>query len=893
MNNRLIKSNNAGGGGGCIDTVDLYNPFPDGGGVASYQLNGDATDESGNYDGTATNVTYGAGQFGQAGVFNGTSSFIEYPLKGGFLNTRTTVSVSLWFKCSALADAGILFTDYASGSMNAQFYIATNGKYSGTTRYNSNDLNIPESTNSYNDNQWHNVVVIINQGDNTRKDYIDGALINSGTLPTGSWTGSVSQKITSGTIFNTDTSGYQYYFNGSIDQVRIFNRALRPYEVEALYTEQYCTPTIVPSEHFNTVLYTGNSSTNAITGVGFQPDFSWIKGRNQAGSWHVLTDSVRGVNSQLYSNETNAEATFTTQLTSFNTAGFTLGNRSDSNGSGFNYVAWNFKAGGAAVSNTDGTITSQVSANVEAGFSIVSYTGNGTASETVGHGLGAAPSIYIVKRRNSTSNWAVFTTILGSSPTPTKYLFLNTTAAIANSSQASPTSTVLNVLDSFDNINSATYIAYCFAEVEGFSSFGSYVGTGASGNSIVTGFEPAFVMIKRTDAVDSWYMVDNKRLDNSLFADLSQAEVSVDQLDFVENGFVLKQSTGWGNSNGGSFIYMAFSADPTTVEPTLADSFNTVLYTGTGSGSKSVTGVGFQPDLVWGKARTDAISHILFDSVRGENKQLTSNTTAAEVIRTSDAYLFDPDGFTVTTAGNLNNAVDYVAWNWKGAEIPAINSNGSIKSVVSANPAAGFSIVSYTANAVSGATVGHGLNKELDFLIVKSTNLTEAWSVYVKDITDTDAKYLRLNEANGIYTTTFPRFIVGNFNSNVFSVGNNNSTNGILGTDKYIAYCFAEVAGFSKFGSYTGNGSTSGPTITTGFEPAFVMFKITNGGGNWLIKDNKRGDLASLYPNIPDAEYTTYDEVAFLADGFQLKSTDGSSNGNGFNYIYMAFANQF
>jgi hypothetical protein len=242
------------------NTVSAVDPFGDSSGVALYRLENNATDESGNYDGTSTNVTYGAGQFGQAGVFNGTSSFIEYPLKGGFLNTRTTVSVSLWFKCSALADAGILFTDYASGSMNAQFYIATNGKYSGTTRYNSNDLNIPESTNSYNDNQWHNVVVIINQGDNTRKDYIDGALINSGTLPTGSWTGSVSQKITSGTIFNTDTSGYQYYFNGSIDQVRIFNTALTPLEVQSLYEER----TVLCGGQAETVDILGDNSCIAL-----------------------------------------------------------------------------------------------------------------------------------------------------------------------------------------------------------------------------------------------------------------------------------------------------------------------------------------------------------------------------------------------------------------------------------------------------------------------------------------------------------------------------------------------------------------------------------------------------------------------------------------------------
>ena len=882
MNNRLIKSNNAGGGGGgCTDTVDLYNPFPDGGGVALYQLNGDATDESGNYNGTASNVTYGTGVFGQAGFFNGSNSRVAIP---NVVNQAANHSVSIWIKPTNFSVARAAMSMF-NGS-HLMIYVTTDAGIS--TDGSSTGQGTTAGTITA--DAWNNVTVTYNYASVTYTIYVNG--INRGTGINFNFSGRPNS-----IGCHNNGSSFVAYFNGSIDQVRIFNRALRPYEVESLYTEQYCTPTIVPSEHFNTVLYTGNGGTQSVSGAGFQPDFTWIKTRDQSID-HILTDSVRGVSKSLFSNLTNAESNFAGNgLNAFNSDGFTVtdlsGNNYGVNGSSKSFVAWNFKAGGAAVSNTDGTITSQVSANVEAGFSIVSWTGNGSGL-TVGHGLGIAPKITIRKKRNNTGGWPVIYdgSIVGGSGL--RFMELNTTAAQQVAGQQPHTDTTFGLFNGFDNTLNATWIAYCFAEVEGFSSFGSYVGKGAS-VSVVTGFEPAFVMIKRTDAAEWWNMIDNKRnpsnpVTSRLFANLSNSEINTNPfVNFLENGFeIIPTNNGSVNTNGGSFIYMAFAADPTTVEPTLADSFNTVTYTGTGS-QITRTDVGFQPDLVWVKGRDDTWDNFLTNSIT--NGALRLNKTLAET--PNPDFLFNSDGFTTPLGGSwTQSGQGYVAWAWKGAEIPAINSNGSIKSVVSANPAAGFSIVSYTGNLTSGATVGHSLENAPKMIITKRRDTASQWCVYNQSIGGQYGLFLNLTNAKQLESNLWNNT---DSNDSVFSLGNSSNTNG----GNMIAYCFAEVAGFSKFGSYTGTQTTNNPTIDCGFEPAFVMIKCSSQAMNWAVFDNKRDTTnpnnAVLYPNLSLAETNSSSTgINFLSNGFQINSNLGGwINTSGANFIYMAFANQF
>jgi len=326
-----------------------------------------------------------------------------------------------------------------------------------------------------------------------------------------------------------------------------------------------------PDEYFNTKLYTGNGTTaTGITGVGFQPDMTWIKERSQIRS-HVLFDVIRGATVQLNPNDTASDATVAESLQSFDSDGFTVGNATSVNQSGETYVGWNWLAGGTASSNTDGSITSTVSANTTSGFSIVSYTGNGTAGATVGHGLGSIPQVVITKERNGTAWWGGYFASLGN----TKSIYLNQTNAADTSVQfwnnTSPTSSVFTVgNNSISNraVGGSTYIAYCFAEKKGFSKFGSYTGNGnADGTFVYTGFKPAFVLVKLSSGADDWQILDNKRntfnvMNEYLLPNSSSITITNNVVDFLSNGFKLRTSAGSWNPSGGTFIYMAFAESP-------------------------------------------------------------------------------------------------------------------------------------------------------------------------------------------------------------------------------------------------------------------------------------------------------------------------------------------
>ena len=323
-----------------------------------------------------------------------------------------------------------------------------------------------------------------------------------------------------------------------------------------------------PDEYFNTLLWTGNSTDNrVITGVGFQPDWVWIKNRDAA-EQNKLYDAVRGATKNIYSNLTNAEGTDANSLKSFDSDGFTLGTEGSLNASGQDIVGWNWKANGSGVSNTDGSITSTVSANTTSGFSIVSYTGTG-ANATVGHGLGIAPKFLIVKNRSSVTSWAVQT----STGAGFEMNLNNTEAQTATSvywNSTDPTSSVFSVgTNAATNNSGDNMIAYCFAPIKGFSKFGSYVGNGnADGTFVYTGFKPAFVLFKITNTTGNWYLNDTTRRSinvNSytLFPNLSNAETTTGAyIDMLSNGFKLRDTGSAINGSGNSFIYMAFAEEP-------------------------------------------------------------------------------------------------------------------------------------------------------------------------------------------------------------------------------------------------------------------------------------------------------------------------------------------
>lgn len=329
-------------------------------------------------------------------------------------------------------------------------------------------------------------------------------------------------------------------------------------------------PTIVKgSDHMQAVLYTGTGATQTISGLNFQPDLVWIKSRSAATD-HKLTDAVRGVTKALVSNSTAAETTDTTGITAFTSTGFTLGANSTYNNSGATYVAWCWKAGGTTSTNTNGTITSTVSVNASAGFSVVTFTTpSGFSNGTIGHGLGVAPSLVIVKNRNGTTNrWMTYHSSLGN----TQALYLELTNAATTSSvfwnNTSPTSSVFtvgsNLYASVDNV------AYCWTPIAGYSAFGSYTGNGsADGPMIYTGFRPRWIMTKQSSgAGQSWNIFDTARnpynlANTTLYADQSSAEDSVSNAyDILSNGFKLRTTASQGNTNGATYVYMAFAENP-------------------------------------------------------------------------------------------------------------------------------------------------------------------------------------------------------------------------------------------------------------------------------------------------------------------------------------------
>jgi hypothetical protein len=371
--------------------------------------------------------------------------------------------------------------------------------------------------------------------------------------------GNPSFSITSG---NSDDNGY-----GNFEYAP-------PSGYLALCTQNLATelsPTIDDgSQYFNTVLYTGDGNSGGarnITGVGFQPDWTWIKERNSV-TYHNLFDSNRGAGYVLHSNVSDAEGNYTSYFTSFDSDGFTLENNAGSlNGNGDTYVAWNWLASGSTASNTDGTNASTVSANQTAGFSIVSYTRNSDSVTTVGHGLGKTPKVLIEKDRDTSgTNWAFITTAIDGTD---DYSFLNTTNTFgATTANAFTTTTFRSSMGA----NQGDIIAYVFAEIEGYSKFGKFSGNSSlDGPMIYTGFSTKWVMYKNITSATDWMILDDKRIHNASNAQLDYLEPNTSdaegdmRLDFLSNGFKLREGSESGakfNLTGETYIYMAFASNP-------------------------------------------------------------------------------------------------------------------------------------------------------------------------------------------------------------------------------------------------------------------------------------------------------------------------------------------
>ena len=346
-----------------------------------------------------------------------------------------------------------------------------------------------------------------------------------------------------------------------------------PSGFKALNTANLPAPLITkPSTVFDTLLWTGNGSARSITGLGFNPDLVWIKSRSAATD-HELTDSVRGTTKSLSSNLTAAEATDTGGLTAFNSDGFSLGTDTKYNNNAATYAGWCWDAGSSTVTNTQGSITSSVRANATAGFSIVTYTGNGSSGATIGHGLGVAPQFLLFKNRSSSADWFIYHQALGN----TTVLLFTTSAQITGRgdflNSTTPSSTLITLGNTLAvNNSSNNYVCYAFAPVVGYSSFGSYTGNGSStdGPFVYTGFRPRWIMFKSSSysaAETNWTIWDTTRdsynvITKFLRADLSNGEGSVSYGDILSNGFKFRYTDTNNNFSGQTYIYAAFAEAP-------------------------------------------------------------------------------------------------------------------------------------------------------------------------------------------------------------------------------------------------------------------------------------------------------------------------------------------
>lgn len=757
--------------------------------IATYKLDGNSTDLSGNYNGTDTNITYAYdgtesnieyrfGKYGQAAVFNGSSSFID--TGSVFSDDVSQITYSAWVNFYNLNTQNfIMFPDSGTTGHGFGFFDYGNGNlyFQSDNTTNSNRGYISNS-GLYSINEWVHFALVFDgtaTGNSNRlKAYVNGNLLNltfSGTIPTTTKSSSYNLLIGSRKGGNS--------LNGKIDQVRIFSSALTSTQVESLYNEK----PEVDTSNFKTVLYEGNGSAQYVSNVGFQPDLLFLKARNQSYNWSVY-DSVRGANKLLQSNTTIAEFNGTNAMNSFDANGFTLGageNSNDTSGGAVSSVGFCWKAGGLL--------------NKSASF-------NGSSSKIVLPTSTFSPSTFTL------SAWC------------------NVTSDTAENT----------ILELFDNQTYPNHTTIVFA-------------AGSSGYS-------------------SRFLFRN---------------YTTNQYNYNPSGTVQK--------NVWKHYVMTYdgSTVKSYIDGSLVDSGNLTLSNTVGTITSIQLGLSSGTRYLNGN----------IDQVRIFNKAISSsevtslyNETAStintlQVLGDTSCIAAYPLG---TGAGDIGNTYSGTPTNvtFNNPGHLTRNNSGTIESMVSANTAAGFSIVKYTGNLTAGATIGHGLSSAPELIIGKRlVNSGGNWTVFAEPVGATAALQLNTTIAAATATAYFNDTAP---TDSVFTLGSNSNLNN---TEETIAYCFHSVAGYSKIGSY--NGSTTTVTVTTGFKPSFVMLKRTNSNKDWSIFDTRRsgGDQMNDYivPNTSASEYANSTiEINAISTGFTIASGLWSGmNENGGEYIYMAF----
>jgi hypothetical protein len=622
---------------------------------------------------------------------------------------------------------------------------------------------------------------------------------------------------------------------------------------------------------FSTYLYTGNGSTQTITnGIDLDGEggLVWFKSRNSSES-HSIYDSERGLIKRLFSTSTNGQGDNDINL-SFSATGFSI----NTNQFGFNssdplyssYVSWTFR-------------------KAPKFFDVVTYTGTGSA-RTVSHNLGSVPGCIMVKRTDTTGAWQVYHRANTANP-ETDFLVLNTTAATADSNtrwnDTQPTSTVFSLgTEATVNASGATYVAYLWAHDDGgfgddglqnVVTCGSYTGNDST-LTVNLGYEPQWIIVKRSDNTGNWALIDVMRgwitgpsTQQQLYANTSGAETGDSFFGVTATGFSANLGGTW-NTNGGIYIYIAIRRGPMKTPTAGTEVFGALTRTGTGA-SATISGLNFPVDMLLGSTRDSARAHAITDRLRGAKIAIRTNSTGAEAADATGVTGLDRmDGFTlgadVSFTGTFNGGLSESKLVHYFQRAPGF-----------------FDVVCYTGTG-SATTITHNLGVVPELIIVKKRSATDDWAVYAGDNTD----FLLLNttaataDDNTYWNDTSPT-------STVFSVGTNADVNTSAAT--YVAYIFASLAGVSKVGTYTGNGSSV--TVTTGFQPRFILVKRTDSTGNWIVGDSVRGLVAgddpALFLNTTDAETTGQDWVDISATGFTVNETALNANVSTATYIYL------
>jgi len=727
-------------------------------------------------------------------------------------------------------------------------------------------------------------------------------------------------------------------------QIRTYSRALSDTDRTALYNDNFTNLNVIstPESWFNfdnnnsgsvndkTRSYTGNISGMTYTApsnydgtatnityqdaTNFTPDLVWIKKRSSSSnSDHMLFDSVRGADIVIIPNSTQAQydGGGTGYLPSFDSNGFSVTGNAFVGQSGQTFAAWCFNAGGASSTDTSGDLNADISANQEAGFSIIKHNPQTSNNQTIPHGLSQAPELLITKSLNLSLYWGVF---LPSILSTGYYMNLNTSNGSGNGGVSGQgyTPTVDDTFITtpttaysyyFGYTGSTSQIIYAFHSVDGIQKVGTYTGTGASGNLVETGFECAFILFKRTDSGDRWLMADNKRadaltnMDDFLDAQDTAQEATfgaTNGINFLSNGFSINTTDGVLNANNGTYIYLAIAADPDTTTPTVANSFDVVTYTGTGAAQEIVTS--FKPDFAWIKSRSHSTSHELHDSVRGEFSRISSDTTSAESTTANGFVSLTDNGFSLDGAGSggevNTSGREYVAWVFKAGDhdknLPQINTEGSsggstFESIVSVNAEAGFSIVKWTGTLTSSGniSVGHGLSSPPELIISKRIDSSGDWRIRPFFLNNNPYDYLEFDTGSLAQLSSSD----GTMSLPTSTTFDNNWNSALGGVGDVIGYCFHSVTGYQKVGSYTGTG-VSGLDVSLSFSPRFLLVKGVGSTG-WILIDSQRGSK-ELYANLSDAEDASATAFVLGTNKFTVNSTGTWHNSYDVDYIYLA-----